>query len=115
MDALKKTGEAEAQLSSSMESYEKRPVDENEQLPQPKETEHNVTQSSELVDDQRTEQLTTYFNRNKNASVRMHDDLAVMKNRKTRRLRTGSNSNNTSQACNEPGFNGKHLQKQKQK
>ena len=95
-----------------MESYETCPVDKNEQLPQPKETEHNVTQSSELVDDQRTEHLTTYFNRNKNESVRMHHDLAVMKDRKTRQPRTGRKSNNTSQAYNKPGFNGMHLQKQ---
>ena len=59
-------------------------MDKNKQLPQPKETEHNVTKPSELVDDQRTERLTTYHNRNKNELVRVHNDLAGMDDRKTR-------------------------------
>ena len=67
-----------------MESCETRPVDQNKQLPQPKATEHNVTQSSELVDDQRTERLTTYFNRKENESVRVRNNRAVKNDIKAR-------------------------------
>lgn len=115
VNAAKKIEGVGVQLTGRVESDETCLVNKSKQLPHPKKTEHNVSQSSELVNDQHTKHLAVYLSGTKNGLMRVFRDLAVTDGRRTQRLSTGSGSEHTSQehrACNESGFTGIWLPEQ---